>query len=184
MEVTRLLLFHGKRLVIDELDCPLYRKGLSEDIMYCSTCGSAVSAGLAYCNRCGAELSNQHNSTKLSATSMESLVWAIATVTIVGMGAVIGLMAVMKEVLHFSDLLILIFSLLFLAAFMGVDLVFIRLLYSKFGVRRNPSPTPRAELRTKDLDEPKVRTLSEAPASVAEHTTRTLETADRERHTQ
>ena len=115
---------------------------------------------------------------------MESLVWAIAAVTIVGMGAVIGLMAVMKQVLHFSDLLILIFSLLFLAVFMGVDLVFIRLLYSRFGVRKLSSPPAKNELRTKDLDEPKVRILPEPPASVVEHTTRTLDTADRDRQTQ
>ena len=151
--------------------------------MYCSTCGSAVSPGLAYCNRCGAELANQPNPTKLSATSMESLVWAIAAVTIVGMGSVIGLMAVMKEVLHFSDALITIFSLLFLAIFMGVDVVFIRLLHSKFGVRKLSSPTAKNELRTKDLDEPKVLVLSEPPPSVAEHTTRTLETAETERQT-
>ena len=152
--------------------------------MYCSTCGSAVSPGLAYCNRCGAELANHRNATKLSATSMESLVWAIAAVTIVGMGAVIGLMAVMKEVLHFSDALITAFSLLFLATFIGVDFVFIRLLHSKFGRRKVSGPTPKSELRTKDLDEPQVRVLSEPPPSVVEHTTRTLETADRDRQAQ
>jgi len=152
--------------------------------MYCSTCGSAVSPGLAYCNRCGAELANKHSSPKLSATSMESLVWAIAAVTIVGMGAVIGLMAVMKEVLHFNDGLITVFSLLFLATFIGVDVVFIRLLHSKFGRRRIPGSTPRTELRTTDLDEPKVRNLPEPAPTVVEHTTRTLETADRDRRTQ
>ena len=151
--------------------------------MYGSTSGSAVSPNLTYCNRCGAELAKQHEPTKLSATSMESLVWAIAAVTIVGMGAVIGLMAVMKEVLHFNDSLIIIFSLLFLATFMGVDYVFIWLLRSKSGTKKISSFTPKNELRTKELDGPNVRILPEPPPSVAEHTTHTLETADRERHT-
>ena len=37
----------------------------------------------------------------------ESLVWALASVTIVGIGAVIGLMARMKEVVHFNEGLII-----------------------------------------------------------------------------
>lgn len=150
--------------------------------MYCSTCGSEVSPNLTYCNRCGAELnSKQHNQAKLSATAMESLVWALAANTIVGMGAVIGLMAVMKEVLHFNDTLIVVFSLLFLATFMGVDCVFIWLLRSKFGAKGIPGLPRKNELRTKELDEMKARVLPEPPPSVAEHTTRTLEVADRDR---
>src|SRR5258706_15145843 len=101
---------------------------------------------------------------------MESLVWAIAAVTIVGMGAVIGLMAVMKEVLQFNDALITVFSLLFLATFIGVDVAFLRLLREKFGVKRTPILTPKIELRTNDLDGPNVNVLAEAPASIAEHT--------------
>lgn len=152
--------------------------------MYCSTCGSAVSPSLTYCNRCGAELNSKpDHPTKLSATSMESLVWAIAAVTIVGMGSVIGLMAVMKEVLHFSDSLIIIFSLLFLAIFVGVDAMFAWLLFSKFGIKKRAGLIPKNELNTNELDGPDVRALPEPPASVAEHTTRTLETVDRDRQT-
>jgi hypothetical protein len=115
---------------------------------------------------------------------MESLVWAIAAVTIVGMGAVIGLMAVMKQVLHFSDSLITIFSLLFLATFIGIDSVFIWLLFSKFGNKRTRSAlTPKSQLRTQELDRPNVLILPEPPASIAENTTRTLKTADRDRET-
>ena len=151
--------------------------------MFCSNCGSAASPSLTYCNQCGAELAKHHESTKLSATSMESLVWAIAAVTIVGMGAVIGLMAVMKQVLHFSDSLITIFSLLFLATFIGIDFVFVWLLFSKFGNKERFSRPRKNELRTSELDRPNVRILPEAPPSIAEHTTRTLETADRDRET-
>ena len=149
--------------------------------MYCSTCGAEVSPSLTYCNRCGTELdSKQH---KLSATTMESLVWAIVAVTIVGMGAVIGLMAVMKEVLHFSDSLITVFSLLFLATFLGVDSMFIWLLYSKFGVKKMSGLAQKNGLNTNELDGPKVRILPEPPSSVVEHTTRTLETVDRDGQT-
>lgn len=118
---------------------------------------------------------------KLSATSLESLVWAITAVTIVGMGAVIGLMAVMKEVLHFNDGLIVAFSLLFLLTFIGVDCVFIWLLRSKFGARETSGRAQRQELSTKELDEPRVRVLPEPPFTVAEHTTRTLESIESDR---
>ena len=148
--------------------------------MYCSQCGAAVTPGLTYCSRCGTELTKQE---KLSATSMESLIWAIAVVTIVGMGAVIGLMAVMKEVLHFSDSPIIIFSALFLATFIGIDAVFISLLRSKFGTKKLPDLSQKTGLRTSELDGPKLRVLAEPPPSVAEHTTRTLETVDVDRQT-
>lgn len=149
--------------------------------MYCSTCGAEVLPSLTYCNRCGAELNAKQH--KLSPTSMESLVWAIAAVTIVGMGAVIGLMAVMKEVLHFNDSLIIVFSLLFLATFIGIDSVFIWLLRSKFGTKKISGLTQKNGLHTKELEGPSVRILPEPPASVAEHTTRTLEKVERTRQT-
>lgn len=114
---------------------------------------------------------------------MESLVWAIATVTIFGMGAVIALMSVMKGKLHFNDTLITIFSLLFLATFIGIDCVFISLLRSKFGEQKVSGLNPKKELRTKELDEPKVHSLPGPPPSVAEHTTRSLEPAVNDRQT-
>jgi hypothetical protein len=152
--------------------------------MYCSTCGTAVSPTLTYCNRCGTELNINPPAPKVSSTAMESLVWAIVAVTIVGMGAVIGLMAVMKEVLHLSDTPILIFSLLFLATFVGVDFVFISLLRSKFVTKKTSSLIPKHQFNTNELEEgSKLRNLPEPAPSIVEHTTRTLETVDRKRHT-
>ena len=109
--------------------------------MYCSSCGKAVSSGLRYCTRCGTELSAMDRGTsKPSESAQETFVWALALVTILGVGAVIGLMAVMKEVVHFGNELILGITLLTFLAFLGVDVVIIWLLLR-----------PRRELKARDM---------------------------------
>ncbi|HVF90005.1 MAG TPA: zinc ribbon domain-containing protein [Blastocatellia bacterium] len=151
--------------------------------MYCSSCGAAVKPGLSYCNHCGTELSAKRLSAdaRLSETSLQSLVWALASVTIIGLGAVIGLMAVMKEVLHLNDGPILFFTGLSFFIFMGVDSVFIwMLLRSKAGSNKAENVARRKVLSTRAIDETKARALPGPPLSVTEHTTRTLETADAE----
>jgi zinc ribbon protein len=147
--------------------------------MYCSSCGAAVPTGSSYCNRCGTEFKpKQSGQTKLSETMPESLIWAIASVTIVGLGVVIGMMAVMKEVLHFETPLIVAFTLLSFLTFMAVDAVFIRvLLRSGIGVKE----VFQKSFSTKGLDEPHVRVLPEPGLTVTEHTTRTLEHAESDR---
>ena len=109
--------------------------------MYCSSCGKAVFHGLSYCTRCGAELNAKDRGTsKPSESAQETFVWALALVTILGVGAVIGLMAVMKEVVHFGNELILGITLLTFLAFLGVDVVIIWLLLR-----------PRRELKARDM---------------------------------
>jgi hypothetical protein len=150
--------------------------------MHCSSCGTAVTPALSYCNRCGAELkAKEHGSTNLFEVPTESLVWAITTVTIVGLGAVIGIMAVMKEVLHFNEGLIILFTLLSFVTFLGVDSVFIWLLLRSRMVGKEASgKTQEKELTTSGLGKATARALAEPALSVTEHTTRTLEPVDRQ----
>ena len=147
--------------------------------MYCSSCGMAVSPSLSYCNRCGAEVNAKDRSPSKEA-SQESLVWALTSVTIVGIAAVIGLMAVMKEVVHFNEGLIIAFSLLVFLAFLGVDSVIIWLLLRPRRDARAFFRTPQNELTTNDL-ESNARALPEPSFSVTDHTTHTLESAERKR---
>jgi uncharacterized paraquat-inducible protein A len=146
----------------------------------------SVTPSLSYCNRCGAELNRKDRSmTKMSEASQESLVWALVAVTIVGIGSVIGLMAVMKEVVNFNVGMILAFSLLVFLAFMSVDSVIIWLLLrphrdageALFGSRQK-------KLTTNELAETNARSLPEPLLSVTEHTTHTLEPAGRNRRTE
>jgi hypothetical protein len=111
-------------------------------------------------------------------------VWAIASVTIVGLGIVIGMMAVMKEVLHFNDGLIIAFSFLSFLSFLGVDMVFIWvLLRSRTGAKETGGTHQEKHITRRELDEAHVRVLAEPALSVTEHTTRTLEGAERNHKT-
>lgn len=151
--------------------------------MYCASCGMAVSPSLSYCNRCGEEVNVKDRSPNTRQEApQEALVWALTAVTIVGIGAIIGLMAVMKEVVHFNEGVILAFSLLVFLTFLGVDSVIIWLLLrprredraAYFRMQQNV-------LTTNELAESKARVLPEPPFSVTDHTTHTLEPAESKR---
>ena len=154
--------------------------------MYCSSCGISVSPSLSYCNRCGVELNAKDRSlNKRSEAPTESLVWALASVTIVGIAAVIGLMAVMKEVVHFNEGLIAAFSLLVFLAFLGVDSVIIWLLLRPSReVREASFRIQQKQLTTNELEESNSRVLPEASFSITDHTTHTLEAAERRRQSE
>lgn len=152
--------------------------------MYCSFCGTALTPGLSYCNRCGAELgAKDRSAARPKEAPQESLVWALVAVTVVGLGGLIGLMAVMKNVLQFNDGLIIAFSLLFFLAFLGVDAVFIWLLLrSKIGDRFGAGIAQQKVRSTIELSEARARVLPEPASSITEHTTRTMDPVDEERH--
>jgi hypothetical protein len=82
--------------------------------MYCSTCGGAVAPGLSYCNHCGARLNGSAADADRKPAELfpDSLVWAIVSVFVVGLGGTIGLMAVMKDARTFEPGLIIGLSLL------------------------------------------------------------------------
>jgi hypothetical protein len=153
--------------------------------MYCSYCGTALTPGLSFCNRCGAELNgSDRGGSKAKEAPQESLVWATAVVTIVGLGGLIGLMAVMKQALHFPDLLIVLFSLLYFLTFLGVDISFIWiLLRQKSGWRPAKGFIRRNVPSTNELAGMQPRSLAEPSASVTEHTTRTMDPLQAERST-
>jgi hypothetical protein len=112
-------------------------------------------------------------------------VWAIAAVTIVGLGATIGLMAVMKEVLHFNEGLIIFFSLLSFLTFLGVDIVFIWLLLRpRMGAKDAGGMSRERVITTTELAETKGRVFAEPALSVTEQTTRTLDAVERQRKTE
>ncbi len=150
--------------------------------MYCSSCGAALTEGLSYCNRCGAEVSGKRSTVPLKPAAIpESMVWAIVAVSVGGLALLIGLMAVMKTELKFSDGLIVLFSLLSFLLLLGAEGVFIWLLVrSKNADREALKLTPPRELATKELGVAHGRALLEPKLSVTEHTTRTLESVYRE----
>jgi cytoskeletal protein RodZ len=116
----------------------------------------------------------------------ESLVWAIVAVSVGGLALLIGLMAVMKNELHFANGLILLFSLLTFVLLLGAESVFIWLLLSthRRAQGRENDAADSTQLKgtaTRELSELQERLLAEPGVSVTEHTTRTLEPVYRER---
>src|SRR5260370_2361169 len=67
--------------------------------MYCSSCGLALARDLAYCNHCGARVNGSKDDRVIKAAELfpDSLIWAIVSVFVAGIGCVIDLMAVMKN---------------------------------------------------------------------------------------
>ena len=155
--------------------------------MYCSSCGSAVSPGLGYCNRCGAKLggSRGEGTAKSAEVPPATLVGAIVTVFIFGLGAIIGLLAVMKNVFEFSPGLIIAFTLLSFALMIAVEVVFVWMLLRRTGVAKKAGDAgPSKKRATSELDAARARALPEPVPSVTEHTTRTFEPLYVERKTE
>ena len=146
--------------------------------MYCSSCGGAVAPGRSYCNHCGTKLggAKAEGSAKQVELFPDSLIWAIVSVFVVGMGTTIGLMAMMKELLNFGQELILAFGLLSFALMIGVETVFIYLLLSRRRETRAVGDGERPHgQQTKELDAAQARSLPEPVPSVTEQTTRAFE---------
>ena len=146
--------------------------------MYCSSCGGAVARGLGYCNHCGANLNGPKGDFgKPAELFPDSLIWAIVTVFIVGLGGTIGLMAVMKDVFGSANLgLIIAFSLVFLLMMLAVEAVLIGLLFRrKGGAKETSDPLNPKDQTTNELDVPQAQALPEPLPSVTEHTTRAFE---------
>lgn len=155
--------------------------------MYCSSCGSAVSPGLDYCNRCGAKLGAARGAgaAKPAEVSPEFLVRAILFAFVFGLGAIIGLLAVMKNVFDFNPGLIIAFTLLSFTLLIAVEAVFVWMLLRRAGVAKKAVDVgPPKERTTGELDAAQTRALPEPAPSVTEHTTRTLEPLYVERKTE
>jgi predicted amidophosphoribosyltransferase len=157
--------------------------------MFCSSCGSAVTPGLSYCNRCGAKLTSKKSAAEKGSNLIESLVWAMVAVSLGGLGLLIGLMAVMKNELHFENQMILLVLLVSFVPLLAAEFVFVWLLLRSKGwtgerEKEAEDITQIKSSSTKELDEPRELLLTEAAASVTEQTTRTLEPVYRDRGSQ
>ena len=150
--------------------------------MYCSSCGAQVKPGLNYCKRCGAELSAKDRSaTPMSPTMPESIIWAIVAISLGGLALLIGLMAVMKNVLNFGTELIITFTAL---SFLLIGLAFCVVIWmaarTKIGAKQSVEKAEPKGDTVRELDVAQPLAFPEPVLSVTEHTTRGLETANSE----
>jgi len=112
----------------------------------------------------------------------------MVSVFVVGLGAIIGLMAVMKEVLNFHEGLIIFFTLLSFLLMLAVEGVFIWLVLGKPKLVHHYESRQRGaqevgeterlkEQAAKELGAAPARVLPEPVPSVTEHTTHAFEPA-------
>ena len=144
--------------------------------MYCSSCGAAVVQDLSYCNRCGAKLTGAPaDAVKSSTLSPTSLVWAMVSIFIIGIGAIIALLEVMKGTDPFNQAMIKAFAVLSFLLMLAAEGVFTRLLLGRNKEATNESVPPRLKAETTaELEAAAERMLPEPVTSVTEHTTRSL----------
>ena len=142
--------------------------------MYCSSCGSAVPQNLSFCNRCGAKVDAINKPAELSPNSLLN---AIVAVFVLGLGAIVGLMALMK-----GDPIILAAAMLSFLLMLVIEGVLIGLLLKGRKGAKEAGGTERLkEQTTRELEGAQARLLPEPVASVTEQTTRTLEPIYRDR---
>jgi hypothetical protein len=105
-----------------------------------------------------------------------TLVGAIVTVFIFGLGAIIALLAVMRKVFDFNPGLIIAFTLLSFALMIAVEGVFVWMLLRRTGVSKKAGDAgPSKQQTTSELDAARARALPEPVPSVTEHTTRNFD---------
>lgn len=157
--------------------------------MFCSACGASVTPELNYCKRCGVELGGAGKvSVKASESMNEALVLSIVGVTVGGLGVIIGLMAVMKNVIGFSTEVILAITLLsFFLVFVGdAALIWMLLTRARTAKKTAENKNQLKEAAAQKLYEAPARELAEPMPmpSITEHTTRTLDAIPREQKKQ
>lgn len=154
--------------------------------MYCSSCGVAVAQGLAYCNFCGAKLGGAKGveTEKWTTIPPAYLMAAMVMVFIVGLGAAVTLMSMLKGINDpANEAFIKAFAALTFLLMLGVEVMFTWLLLRrKRGAQEAIHPALSRARSTNELGAAQERLLPEPMPSVTEQTTRTLEPIYNERN--
>ncbi len=139
-------------------------------MVYCSKCGNEVKAGLNFCNRCGGRISGE------SKSDAERLTVAFAIIGASGFGVLVGLVAILLGNGFPTDGVIMT-VIVYLATLFGISFLTLRQISQlSHASKEKAQPYPESyeapqigKANANQLEEPK-----QAPASVVEDTTRTL----------
>ena len=96
--------------------------------MYCSACGVALNQGLTYCKNCGAKVLREDERRPAEPKPENIIVMMVATF-VMGLFAMTVFMATLKGVLHFDFGPLMAITLLSFLIMIGLEGVFIRLLF-------------------------------------------------------
>lgn len=148
--------------------------------MYCSSCGSEIKKGLNYCNSCGARIVDIEK--EKSGGRFENVSTSIG---FIGLGGLIGFIFLTRILIEnrVDAPVMVIILLAFLATLFGISFLLIKQLSGNSTTTnqnvefQNDAPKTIKPANTNQLEEPK-----QAPASVVENTTRTLDKVPVERN--
>lgn len=141
--------------------------------MYCAACGNQLKKGLNYCNSCGARIVDSEDAKGRSRVENVS-----TAVGFIGVGGLIGFIFLVKILLDNSvhEPVMVITLLAYLATIFGICFLLIKQLAGKSEKSDQNIEFQNEILKaiksadTNQLEEPK-----QAPASIIENTTRTLD---------
>lgn len=147
---------------------------------YCPSCNKEVIAGLSYCNHCGFKLTGKKGANlQSSEVRPEFLVAAMFGLFVFGLVAIGFLISLLKQGAGFDFSILLALTLFSFTLLLLVEGVFAFLLLRRKRVEKEEINSHRLnEQAIKEIYTPPAQALSEStfqPASVTEHTTRTLE---------
>ena len=145
--------------------------------MYCSSCGGAILQQLTYCNHCGSKLNlaKRDEVAKPAEMSPEPLVWAIVAVFLGGTGVIIGLLAVMKNLLHFDYGPLMFFAMLTFLMMVVIESVFIWKLVGRKHRSERADPEQLTAKAKGEFGEIQPKALTEPQHSVTDQTTRSFD---------
>ena len=145
--------------------------------MYCQSCGTALATQMKYCNRCGANLvtTKDEDRLKLFETRMDSEMEGLFWITVLGLGLILGGIALLKKVQLSETLIVayMILSSLAFVAYFGLGVWQVRRLN-----RSSKEASGSVQLEGQDTNElgpAKAWLTIEAGSSVTEQTTRGLD---------
>lgn len=154
--------------------------------MFCPSCGVALAQQLKYCNRCGSQLITTVGAAEIESpekrlrVEMVELFW----VTVFGLGLILGGMALINNVLHLSEWMLIAYMILSSTAFT------INFALSLWQIRRlaricseEKDTIQLGQLDTNELGPVRARAALESVPSVTENTTRQLEPSSKEQLT-
>lgn len=145
--------------------------------MYCSNCGSSVNDKLKYCNSCGERLGKDEDKEGAPGKMLSNILTTLFLVVLFGLGILVGLVGVLLGN-HTPNELVAIIVIAYLIAVFGICFTLLRQVPKLIDAKlnRKSSLTPDF-IPPQKLDPRTTAQLGDyqQPASVTEHTTRTLE---------
>ncbi|MCM3900915.1 MAG: zinc ribbon domain-containing protein [Pyrinomonadaceae bacterium] len=153
--------------------------------MYCQSCGTSLATQMKYCNRCGAHLvtTKENDRIKLFEKRMDSEMEGLFWITVLGLGLILGGIALPKKVQLSESLIIayLILSSAAVMAYFGLGVWQVRRLNRSS--KEDTGSVQLEEQNTNELGPAAAWPTLEAGSSITEQTTRGLDGVPRDRVT-